>query len=910
MRAWNRSWNIVRSRLRSLFFRADRESDLREELQFHIERETERLEGTGLRADAARRQAMKTFGAVEPTKEACRDARGTAFFDGLVRDGRYACRSFLRAPLVGLTIITTVALGLGLVTVVFTILNAFVFRVDEVRDPHGLFTVYRQASANAEPTGFTRPQYDALVRDTNLFSETCATTADVRAWVNGVRREGRLVTGNFFALLGARAARGRVLTSEDDHASGVPVIVLSGRAWSQHFGSDPGVLDRPVLLNGSQVRIVGIMSEGFRGLEPAAAPDFWAPLSLLSEFPRAERESDAADRLRVVGRLKPGVTRGQALTQLRVWDAQQITPRAGAPLPPSLVLESSPGTIPLSADTMLVFMPLFFAFGLILLIGCANVANLLLARAVARQREIGIRLAIGASRRRIVWQLLTENLLLSLVSALLAFGFSRLALNAVAYVVIKTFPPDIGNLRLAVPPADWRVALFLIAGAIVSTVVFALAPALQATRVELVRAVRGEVVRDARPGRARNALVVVQVTGSVLLLICAAIFLRSTWAAASVDPGIRTAGVVNLSVLNEQRRVAILDALSREPLVASMAASWPDQFGGLGGLPAFAEADGGSPSSAPHQGREKSSVSYQFVSPEFFGVFGIDLVRGRGFSQAERSPDAAVAIVSAAVARQLWPATEALGQVVRVEPDLNRLNGIEGSASIARSGNPLLLARSVVVVGVAKDVAGIRLGGARLGHTGIYLPISTEAATTSLTMSVRGDAERARHVIVDRLAAIDPNAGEVSTLETIARAEVYLLSIPFWLTLVLGTLALLLTLSGLFSVLSYLVEQRTREIGVRMALGATRRQVGALVLRQAARPVMVGIVAGGTLTSALAVVLLSTSAAEAIGSSVRLFDPVAYALSLTCIVLACAGATLIPALRAGRISPVVALRQE
>lgn len=893
-----RAWDIVRSRLRSLFFRTDRESDLREELQFHIEREAQRLEGSGLRADVARLQAMKTFGAVEPTKEACRDARGTALFESLVRDVCYACRSYLRAPLVGLTIVTTVGLGLGLVTVVFTILNAYIFRVDEVHDPHGLYTVYRQASANAEPTGFSRPQYDALVRDTGLFSETFATTGDVRAWLDGVRREGRLVTGNFFALLGASAVRGRALTPADE-TGGVPAIVLSHRAWSQHFGSDPGILDRPVLLNGSQFHIIGIMAEGFRGLDPVAAPDFWAPLSLLRELRGAERESVAADGLRVVGRLKPGVTRGQALTELRVWDSQQTTQRAGDPPLPGLVFEPKPGTIPLSAETMLAFMPLFFAFGLILLIGCANVANLLLARAVARQREIGIRLAIGASRLRIVWQLLTENLLLSLVSALLAFVISRLVLTGAINVAIATFPPDIGSLRLAIPSADWRVAVFLLAGAIVSTLMFALAPALQATRVELVRAVRGEVTREARPGRARNALVVVQVTGSVLLLICAGIFLRSSWAAASVDPGIRTGGVVNLRVLNEQRRAAILDALRREPLITSIAASWPGQIGGLGSLPAFAEA-----------GRGKSSVIYQFVSAEYFGVFGVDMLRGRGFTQAERSPDAAVAIVSNSVARQLWPGADPLGQVVRVEPDVNALNRSELSASISRSGNPLLLARSVVVVGVAKDVAGIRLGPMRLGQAGIYMPISADTATASLTMSVRGNTERARHVLVDRLAAIDPNAGEVSTLETIARAEVYLLSIPFWLTLVLGTLALLLTLSGLFSVLSFLVEQRTQEIGVRMALGATSGKIGALVLSQAARPVVIGLFVGGTLTSALAAVLLATPAAETIGSSVRLFDPVAYAVSLLCIVAACAGATLIPALRAGRINPVVALRQD
>jgi predicted permease len=893
-----RFWHIVRSRYRSLFFRDDRESDLREELQFHIEKETERLEASGVRADLARQQALRKFGAVEPTKEQCRDARGTAVADGLIRDVRYAWRSFLRAPLVAVTIVATVGLGLGLVTVVFTVLNAYIFRADAVRNPEELFAVERQPSAGSEDaTGFTRQQYDALIRDTNLFSETFATTGDVAAWIDGVRREGRLVTGNFFRVLGASAARGRVLLPSDDEQGGALAIVLSDRAWQQYFASDPGVLDRPLLLNGAQFHVVGIMPEDFRGLEPVAAPDFWAPLALRSEFRRGA-QGDASD-LRAVGRLKPGVSTAQAITQLRTWDLQQPAERPRDRTTPSLVLEPRPGTVPLSTDTLLAFMPLFFAFGLILVIGCANVANLLLARAVARQQEIGIRLAIGASRRRIIWQLLTENLLLALVSAVVAFFISRLVLIGVMYVVMTTFPPDIGNIRLAVPPADWRVALFLLAGAFISTIFFALAPALQSTRLDLVHAIRGDVVRNARPGRARDLLVVMQVTGSVLLLICAGIFLRSSWAASTVDPGLRTEGIVSVRLLNEPSRGAVLDMLTREPLVETVAASWPGQLGGLGALPAFVQGP-----------RGRSPITYQFSSPEYFTIFGIDLVRGRGFTAAERTVNDAVAIVSAKTARQLWPDADPLGQVLRIEPDIDGVARIEGGREIAKSNNPLLAPRSVVVVGVARDVAGIRLAGVRIGEVGVYLPVSAEAPAAVLTMNVRGDAERARHVIVDRLAAINPNAGEVSTLRTIARGEVYLLSIPFWLTLVLGTLALMLTLTGLFSVLSYLVERRTREIGVRMALGATRRNVSALVLWQSARPVGIGVLVGVALTSGMAALLLATPAAETIGSTVRLFDPLAYIGSLLCIVAACAGATLVPALRAGRINPLIALRQD
>jgi predicted permease len=701
--------------------------------------------------------------------------------DNVLRDVRYAWRLLRRTPVAALTIVMTVGLGLGLVAVVFTILNAFVFRADEVRNPDELFAVGRQRSANAEPETFTQPQYEAFVRETGVFSDAFATTPQVQAWIEGLRQEGYLVTGNYFHVLGVGAARGRTLTPLDDEPGRPPVLVLSHRAWSQHYASDPSVLDRTVRVNGASFQIVGVMPEGFRGLEVLAAPDFWAPLSLRDRFRSAQegREDSPPVGVHIIGRLKPGLSRGQALAQLLVWDSRRAAERSAERPVARLVLEPKQGTVPLSAEAMVAFMPLFFAFGLILMIGCANVANLLLARGVARQREIGVRLAIGASRQRIIWQLLTESLVLALASATLAFGISRLVLAGVVYAVITTFPPDIGNLRVAVPSADWRVALFLVAGAMVSTMFFAFAPALQATRVELVRAIRGEVVRDGRPGRARDALIALQVTGSVLLLICAAVFLRSSWAAATVDPGIRTAGIVSVSILNEERRPAILDLVKSDPMVASVAASWPAWLGGLGGLPALAEG-----------ARGKSTVTYQFVSPEYFSVFGIDLVRGRRFAETERSANAAVAIVSESVARQLWPGIEAVGQVLRLEPkppDLTR-------ETRERLDDTKLLSRTAVVVGVAKDVAGLRLGAMRLGGTGVYMPIGVEAATTTLTMQIRGDAERARRALVDRLAAIDPNMGEVSTLQTIARAEVYLLRIPFWLTLVLGALALFLTL--------------------------------------------------------------------------------------------------------------------
>jgi predicted permease len=535
------------------------------------------------------------------------------------------------------------------------------------------------------------------------------------------------------------------------------------------------------------------------------------------------------------------------------------------------------------------------------MIGCANVANLVLARLLARQREIGIRLSIGASRARVVWQLLTESLLLALFSAAFAFAISRFVLNAIVYFLITSFPPDIGNLRLGVPAADWRVVLFLVAGAFVATVLFALAPALKSTRFELARTIHGQVLGDARPGRARNALIALQVMGSALLLTCAAIFLRGAWSAANVDPGVRTADVVSVAVLNERKRAVIIETLRGEPAVTSVAAAWPGFMGGLGGAPAYGEGASG-----------RQVVRYQFVSPEFFDVLGIDLVRGRGFTDAERNANEGVAVVSETMARELWPGADALGQVLRVEPDATIVQGSDAAAAAAArpSDDPLLQARTAVVIGVVRDVAGFQLGGMRLGGAGVYMPINAEAATTALTLRVRGDAEVARRVIFDRLAVLDPNMAQVSTLQTFVRTNTYILGTSFWLTLVLGVLALLLTLSGLFSVLSYLVEQRTREIGVRMALGASSRSVGALVLKQSAWPVGIGLLIGCTLVAGVSAALLATPAAEQIGSIVSLLDPVAYGASIVCIVAACAGAALIPALRAGRVNPLAALRQE
>ncbi len=733
---------------------------------------------------------------------------------------------------------------------------------------------------------------------------------DIDSRIDGRMMAGTLVTGNFFQVLGVGAMLGRTLTPADDERfAGNPVMVLSHRGWTQHFASDRGVLGRRLLVNGAPYEVVGVMPEGFRGLM-VGAPDYWAPLSLLGQIRRGHAGREDAVGIDIVGRLKPGLSRETALAGLVVWDSGRTNTGGLESRAANVILEPRQGTVPQPAEALIVLAPLFFAFGLILLIGCANVANLLLARAVSRQREIGIRLSLGASRRRIIRQLLTESLLLALVSAALGFAVSRVTLEVAINAVMSTMPPDIGDVRLAVPMADWRVVLFLVAGAFVSTVFFALVPALQATRLELVRTIRGEVTPDSRPGRARHLLIGVQVTASALLLILSAIFLRSALASSTVDPGIRTADTVLVEIVNEETRSAMVQAVTSEPYVAAVAASWPDTLArpraAFAEAPAFARAPderatAGKPSDETAvPPTAKAAVGYKFVSPEYFSVLGIDVLRGRGFMQGERSASAGVAVVSESIARQLWGDGNAVGRLMHLEADPN--------SETRRADEPRLAARTFTVVGVARDVPGFKF--ADFKEADVYVPISAEDAETSLTLRVQGDPELARRALLQRLTAIDPSMGQVVTMRTLARMATYFLQVAFWLTLALGGLALVLTVSGLFSVLSYLVEQRTKEIGVRMALGATSPDVGSLVLSQSIRPVGVGLAVGAGLSAALGIALLASPVGPTAGVIVRVFDPVAYAGSLLFIVTACSLAALIPALRATRIEPMDCLRQD
>ena len=559
-------------------------------------------------------------------------------------------------------------------------------------------------------------------------------------------------------------------------------------------------------------------------------------------------------------------------------------------------LKPSRGTLATDRlESFTVFWPLFFAFGLILLIGCANVANLLLARGVTRAREMGVRLALGSSRARLVRQLITENLLLALMAAGCGFVLSRALLSAAIYLGVTSLPPEMAeSMNFVETVADWHVFVFLLGGAIVSTLMFGLVPAFHATRLQPVRTMRGEIAGTARPGSARGILIGLQVTASALLLICAAVFLRSALAASRVMPGVRTSDTVMLEIANEPRRAGMLQAIETDPVIARFTASSPGPLGVL--QAATLEV---SPDDSPDTARTSQLVEYQFVSPEYFELLGIEVIRGRAFTSNERTAEAGAVVVSESLARKAWGSADVVGRVLR----LTQVN------LIRNEGRPELPARSYSVVGVVGDVQNAT-GLFDFTNPGVYVPIARESAGTVFTLQVRGEPALARQTLLDRLGRVDPGTLEMMTLRTAAQLNTLLLERAFWASVFLGGLALALTVSGLFSVLSYLVEQRRHEIGVRMALGADARSVTRMVLSQTVRPVAIGLFAGGVLATSLATVLLATPFATSIGTVVRVLDPVVYASSLLVIVAACVAAAGIPARRAARIDPMHVLRDE
>jgi predicted permease len=877
------NWNDFVLRLRALVFRKRVERDLEEELASHIEMQARKNLAAGMSEAEARRQARIQFGGAAQIAEECRDARGVNLVATMFQDIRYALRGFRRSPILLLTVVATIALGIGLDTALFTIFNASYFRPVSVRDPHSLYE-YWWTDRAGEGHDATWPEYREFLARNPAFSEALA-FRHTQARVDGRTVLGTLVTGEYFRMLGVGAVLGRTLLPGDFGAPGrEPVIVLSYRAWQSRFGGDPDIVGRKILLRGYPFDVVGVAPEGFAGLGSRPS-EFWAPLSVAARFEDGPDlfGSEQPRLLSIVGRLKPGFSVRQAQAGLTLWARRctAVAPDAGKAMQARLLSRAT--YKPFNPKSALVFFPILLAFSLVLLMACANVANMMLARAMSRQREIGIRLSLGASRGRLIRQLLTESILLSLPAAVAGFVVSQATISLGVRVLFATLPPGIAGFasRLPALSPDVGVFAFSLAAAVVSAVLFGLAPAMQATRVDVMQAAKGDFGSEFRPWRLRNSLVIGQVTVCALLLITAGILLRGVNRIQSLDTGLSARDAVQITV-QEKSRARVVARLSTEPVVDILAAAANSPVDNKPAVPVMLAEGGGLLRSAANN-----------VSPEYFTVFEIPIVRGRNFTSEEARAAAPVAVISQTAAQQLWPKQEAVGQSLRLVPDQRT------EASLRRY-------QTVRVIGIARDEISRWIFNGE-DRSLVYFPTSAPAAGNALFLRAHGDVETARRKLDADLTAIDPGAADeirkIQIKEWVTE-EGYSFRLAYWVSSAIGVLALLLTLSGIYGVLSYVVSQRTKEIGIRMAMGATARAVTGLVLKQSMRLGIVGTALGGVLALGVSRILASGLV------MINTFDGLPYIGAALLVLSACAAAAYFPSRRAARIDPNFTLRYD
>jgi len=525
------------------------------------------------------------------------------------------------------------------------------------------------------------------------------------------------------------------------------------------------------------------------------------------------------------------------------------------------------------------FSPLIAGFGLVLLIACVNVANMLLSRAMARQREIGVRLALGAGRGRLVRQLLTESVLLALAAAALGFLISYAAIEWGVRLAIATIPRDYAEfVTLAPHQVDWRVLAFMLFAALAAALLFGLVPAIQATRSNVMQAARGEFTSDVRSARLRNALVIAQVTASALFLICAAYLLGANRQFAHLDYGLQTRGVIEVQARSSSIPQAIAQ-LHSDPDVAAVAAASKAPFEGV--LPWTVVA--------PEGASELFGAGYLYATPEYFQVFEIPILRGRNFTEAETRHGAPVAVISQHTAQTLWPGRDALGQSFRIPKHGST------SSQFAQTGAPVPEFAVAHVIGIARDAVNGWIGSGQSDSTCIYFPRAVDSRGNVLLVRVRGNGDSVR-------SRLDP-AWEVHSMQEILDFQLYPWRAVYWILSAVGGLALLLSLSGLYGVLSYLVTQRTKEIGIRIALGARPWRAAAIVFGQCLRLAAIGVAAGAL--ASLGVIRLLASQMD-----LRMFGALdsAVAIGLLLVFAASAVASWFPSRRAARIEPLAALR--
>jgi predicted permease len=847
-------------------------------LRYHLEREVERNVGKGMSDADARDQARRALGNLTLAAEDARASAQWRPFEEARQDVLFALRAYRRAPTFVIGVIGTIGLGLGLLAAAFTLFDAYVLRTMPVRDPTSLYeTVWH--SRDGQSHGFTWSQFNRITKSNRVFSSSFAmwsTTARLR----NAPAVGELVSGNYFDMLGVPPALGRILVPEDAVAPGSnAVVVLSYAVWKRTFGADSSVIGKTIPIGDMPFTIVGVARQGFTGLGTVPL-DFWVPATMSGAFGRGYFfGSQETDAFHIVGRVPRGstsdATNAALLTWLRAETAMLPTRERVA----DVVLIDRGTAMPRSPQVIELFAPILAAFGLVLLIACANVANLMLARGMTRQREIGIRLSLGADRRRVIRQLLNESLLLAIPAALCGLLVSRVALEGGPHALFATLPPAyVMYIRIIPLDADALIVVLMMVAAVVAAVAFGLVPALQSTRTSIVQASKGDFDTPSRRSRLSDGLAVVQICLSVVLMICAGVLLRTARESANADPGIKGQHVVQISLPASARPAGLEFIRTRSDLAELASAMAPPLDGSLPRAP------------VKLTGRADENAAINVVSPEYFSTLGVPMLDGRAFTNDEAMGRVPVAIVSRSTASKFWPGKSAVGQLL----DL----------SLAFDSRAWLTPYThAVVIGVVGDVVpGVMLAGKSVPM--IYYPQPVVQTTAVLLARVTGDPNRAQREIERGLAEIDPGgATEVHTVESMRQLQAYPFAAAYWVASIVGVIALVLTLTGVYGVLSYLVEQRRKELGIRSALGATQSTIMGLVLSRGARLALVGIVVGVLIAWVLAHVL----AAQLI---FKTNDVTAYIGGAALVFVACLIAAYVPSRRAANVDPLTALRAD
>jgi putative ABC transport system permease protein len=893
----------LRFRLRALAQRHRVERELDDELRFHLEQETQKYLLAGLPRTEAQRRARLAFGQLDHIKDNTRDVRGVAMIDALWQDIRYAWRGLRAKPGFTTAVVLTFGLGIGANAAMFGIVDRLLFRPpaylispDRV---HRVFTSYSWDGARRTDRSYAYTRYLDFARATTSFDVLVA--YGDRTLAIGVGENARelliqAASASLFQLFGARPALGRFFTPDEDRVpTGTQVAVLGYGLWQSAYGGQRDVLGKTIQMGAEVYTIIGVAPEGFVGVTEGEAPVAFVPITAVA----AARTPDYHQNynwswLEIIARRKPGVSLAAANTDLtrafaQSWEEERkLAPVMGPPSQhgvlgeaTSVLLSRGPDAGP---DSKVVAWVMGVAV-IVLLVACANVANLLLARALNRRREVALRLAIGVTRRRLLQQLLTESLLLAFLGGVAGLAVAQWGGRTIRALFLRA--EDTGVVW-----TDPRTLVFAGVATLVVALLTGIAPVFHTLRSDLAGALKMGVREGTqRPSRLRTGLLVFQGTLSVVLLVGAGLFVRSLSHVRSLDMGYDVERLVYIEgnargvELNPAQSTALLERLRETAAAtpgvvsATLTASVPFwSFEGRG---------------APHvPGLDSVGLlgrfNLQAGSPNYFETFGTRIVRGRGFTEADRGDAPPVVVVNEAMARALWRDRDPLGQVMRIDSDT---------------------APFLTVVGVAEDMRGSRLRGDP--EFWYFLPMAQYLAhygtpAPYIFARVNGQAEQYTETLRQRLQQEMPGASYVTTRALTALVAPRQRAWEFGATMFVafGGLALVLAAIGLYSVIAYAVAQRTHELGVRIALGARVSDVLGMVLRQGILFALSGVAIG------IFIAYLAGQWVEPLLFAQKARDPVIYVSVALLLLLVALVASLRPAWRAARVDPTVALRAD